>query len=425
MKQFFGSVFLVGVVTMAASGCSGGGSSDSPSAAVAAAGAAKVMTVIADKVGQADLAQYSATFMEAKRKPTSIGVLSTPGDLSSTEWLDDTLVSNLKCGGSGCGSGVSAQSSLQTFVDNMLDKDFTNYDPSGEGASVGLMGRFYNAIYFSCAISQILAMKTGATDALPTPGTFTLTITAADLTSANSVCGSNLSLHSGETSFESTVVVTDVSAINGGLFDINIALTTPDGESESLLVKKSATYLRVLDSQVYPHDGYQHLSRYYATYDLSNGVVRFEGISRGLVDTDGQMGGYYFYRVYMDDTTKDVSLLGQNGGTSFASGSLSNSGRILMAGLANIDVPNATLGFSVSDGPTYGVENQRACINMSTGAHVSNGVCSGHTLDLTAAEALINTDIFALDTIGDWTFDETISDLSFTGSTIFTAQPAN
>lgn len=410
------------LTAVAVAGCSN--SSDSSSPSVAPSALASAIVTVNNKVAQADLAKYSTTVTTASLPemiaPMSAGPIRTMAatNMTSSQWTSVLAnVSNLYCGSNtACDGGAGepdSTSSPKKWLDNMLDKSFKN----SNDASVGLMGRLNAAVGFPCMVAQVLGGST-----LPAADTYTKTITQSDLDSANSVCGTNNTIQGD--SMDVTITVTDVT----GSFDKKLHIVAAAASLDQYLyVKTSGTTTRVMTVESYTRDGVPQLSRYYADYDSSTKLAHFEGISRGFPDNDGENGGFYFYRVYVDETTKEVRILGQNGGIARASGTTSRQQSTMVGGHGNFNESLATMAFLTKDNSGATAADLIGCINMDTGDLDSGGACSGRAVDLTAASGaddLINTRVFNLNQ-GDWTTDETIPAMSFDATTIFAADATN
>lgn len=396
----------------------------STSTASASATAAAIVAASA-QIQQANIANYPAAtaFTDDDEYLSSEEGLFAQSNLVSSDWTTvNANINNLDCGsGTACGGAgqPATNSSLKKWLDNMLDPKFVNTN----SASVGLMGRLQNAMTMPCIIGQAL----GGTS-LPSAGTYNLSITTADMTVANTVCKSNLTLQSSPMNV--TVTVTDVSATNAGMFDRKVHIVLTGVFDQYMLIKDNASVTRVLTSEANTNQGYPYMNRYFIKYDKGTKVGLFEGLERGY-PANTQQGGFYFYRVYVNETSQDIHAMGQNGGVNgdgSATGVLT--ARTLFGGSGNFAQSNATMAFLVKDAAGTAQVEKIGCINMSNigGDVASAGACpslpmttltSGGTTD-----ALVNTTVFGK-TQAQWNVSETIADLAFDGSTIFTAAPAN
>jgi hypothetical protein len=245
------------------------------------------------------------------------------------------------------------------------------------------------------------------------------------LAAANSVCKSNLTA---PTPFDLTVVITDISA--GSIFDRKVHITG-SGIDQNLLIKDDADFTRILTTEANSDSGYPYLNRYFIKYDKATTIATFEGLERGYPTSTSTSGGYYFYRVYTNDSNQEVRILAQNGGVSY-SASAPTTGALdastMVGGAGNFGLQNATMAFLVRDSSAATSLDAIGCVDMSAATVGGTGACASYPItDVTsggAADTLINTTAFGT-VESAWTRDETISDLSFDDSSIFTAAPAN
>ncbi len=392
----------------------GGATEDAP------AGAAVINELTAQIQG-ADLAQYDAeTMLMAKAARTIYDVSSGPSILAASEmdntyWTTEDTIPNMYCGDT-CG-GEGNFSSPREYMDDQLNPNFVNLPGNGqtEGAATGLMGRLVSTMKFACALGYFLEG-----DDLPDPiAATTRTMTNADMVAPNQYCGSNLQLPG---ALDVTFEVTEVT----GTFSRHIHITSAAFENH-IWMYNDGTTKRVLSGES-DTDDYVQGSRYYLQYDETSQIGRFEGFERGFVDTDGEIGGYYFYRAMVDDNTKNVEVVGQAGGVERISGVTHIRNGVLFLGKGNMDETNATwvVAELEADGAYFNDHPKTGCINMSNGAFVSGGSCGDFPIleaTIDSARDLINTDVLAIDSYNDWVRDQTIATLEFTESTIYTAPP--
>lgn len=434
-KTSFVSISLVIFTGLAA--CS-----KSDDATVAPNAIAGAINAVSEKVQQADVAQYSSSSSITSvrnflQQNNAVVPFVAPGTLAANTWNNTSSVlpvSNLYCGGGACSPN---QYALKDWIVDMLSPTFVN----SNGASVGLMGRFTAAVGFACQIGQMLGG--GTTLPAATTSTQTLTVDLATFNAAGAICGRPAQDSLGENGETSISVNYDIADVTG-TFEKRFHFVSA-GFDQYLYIGLSGGVYSVLSAEQNP-DRPTHFNRYYASYDTNSSEARFEGIEKAFPIThigDDAQGGFYFYRVYVNDSTKDISILGQNGGITCTASSGSActtmtqlTNRTLVGGTGNTEVANATLGFYVGNGATtYDslAENSLACIDMTTGTHQSTGSCGPYPLtNLANAETMVNSgdglgstgSAYSLLRSG-WKTDETISALTFTGTTIFTVNPTN
>jgi hypothetical protein len=423
MKIRFNSASIIFTTLVSASGivALAGCSADSstPVSSVAPSAVAGAIATATSAITSANPVKYSAPVSSTSYNGGNVEIEANAGMTNSWFTNLDTSVSNLYCGGgSVCGGAGQPDnnSSPKKWLANMLDPAFT----SSGGSSVGLMGRLAGAVGLPCVVGQIMGGS-----GLPAVGSTSLTVTPAAVVAANTVCGSNLSITQ---SFTTTITVTDVSANNGGLFDRRLVVVTPDGSTQDLFIKTGAM-IRIMTTQNNTAQGYPYFNRYYVDYDTATKIGRFEGIERGFPSTNGQTAGFYFYRMWVNQSTNEVRIMGQNGGLSYAGATLSRSQSVMVGGSGNFKQQFATFEIlnSTGAGITAGEDNI-GCIDMNVGTVSSSSACTGagRTFDLnTNAYAVVNTTVYGINTLGGWTKNETIAAPTFDDTSIFSAAPMN
>jgi hypothetical protein len=330
-------------------------------------------------------------------------------------------VGNLYCGSTGCGGsgqpGFSSSPAL--WVKNMLDPNFVN----STGSSVGLMGRFVNAVSQSCVIGYALG-------GIPDVGTQTITVTTAIIAAANTQCNTNVTLPNGVSSLTITFTTTDASTLGTGTFDRKISMVSSDGNVNQVLwIKNDGTNIRIMTSESNTTQGYPYQNRYFADYNVSTQVARFEGVEGGFGDTNSPTQvGYYFYRIWTNQSSGEVRILGQNGGVQDTNGTRVLEAHTAVVGAGNYNQTDATIQIvATNDNSTF--FDETGCVNMNTGVvdASTSGACSSWSVNYSPGSTsynMVNTTALAY-TASQWKRDGTIGTIQFDDSTIYTATPTN
>jgi hypothetical protein len=431
MRLFRQSLLVTSLATglIAASSC-GKKSSDDSSDSDAADSAAALVLELTNKITLADIASYGGgTALVAKSNQSGAeSVLAN--EMTSSYWTTAANIANMYCGGDMSCGGEGQQSSPKEFFDDQLNKDFKTL-PGGEnseGAPIGVMGRMTQSMMLQCTILYHI----GSSGGLPAAQTKTVAMTNALLAESNTFCGASLQLP--QEPLDVTMTVSEVT----GQFSRHINVKSAAFENDVYLFDDGNSKRVFMNEKYTNTDGggnYPQYSRWYLQYDGSSKTSKFEGFERGFITSATQSsngGALSYYRMTVDESSKDVGVWGFYGTSKYISGTLKLNMGTMFAGRGNTEASNASIGFAeldstAQDGSLRSGHPYVGCIGMDDGTFVSGGACSAYALtaaDMESSLTMVKDKIMAKSAATDWKFDESVSQLGFTMSDMLTADPA-
>jgi|GEM_PF-4373169 hypothetical protein len=418
------------VAGLSATSC-GKKSSDSEGTSTGSSDSAAALILdLSNKIVLADMAGYSATSLLSANKasnPASDQAKATlANDMTSSYWTTASTIANMYCGGDQNCGGESQFVSPKDFFDDQLNKDFKTLPGNGhtEGAPVGVMARLVSTMEGTCAILYML----GSSGGLPQAQTVVESVTNAKLADANTFCGSDLQLP--QEPLEVTITVKELT----GQFSRHINLKSAAFENNMYLFDEGGVK-RFMKAETSDEGDFELESRWFVQSDSNTKIISLDGFERAFITSanQGNSGGTLtYYRMSVDEGTKDVGVWGFYGNSKYISGTLTLNQGLMFAGRGNKDQTDGSIGFAELDstaqnGSLRSGHPYVGCINMGTGAFTSGGACSAHAL--TAAEmetslTMVKDKIMAKSSKSDWKFDETMTAPAFTRADMMTADPA-